>query len=107
MKPSIRLSFITAILMLVASHANAEIVATDSLEWLAVDSPAIIKGAITDLHENQQAGSVTSRDITIKTPQIIKGDIKADKIVVRVASYWAGESTPGWLRQGDTCLIFL
>jgi hypothetical protein len=92
-----------------APAARAEINIVDSLEWMALDAPLVIRGRVTRFNDTPGPGQVVYRDITVQVQEVLKGGIKDKTVPVRLRLLGSDRDVTGkqWLASGHSFLFFL
>jgi len=90
-----------------ASGAQAEINIVDSLEWMAMDAPLIVRGRVTEVKDTKGPGDATYRDVTIAVDEVIKGKLGEKAVVVRLRLFTEDKAGLAWKESGHSYLFFL
>lgn len=100
--------FLFAILLLFQyGLAYAETNIVDSLEWMTVDSPLIVRGKVTDAQDTTGPHAVIYRDITIRIQKLLKGSLGGDFLNVRLRLSRGDVQGVAWKESGHSLLLFL
>jgi hypothetical protein len=87
--------------------AIAEINIVDSLEWMTIDAPFIVRGKATGLEDIKGPGSVIYRDVTIAVEEIFKGQLADKTIKIRLRLFTGDKTALEWQYSGHCYLFFL
>jgi hypothetical protein len=90
-----------------AAGAQAEIRIVDSLEWMAMDAPLIVRGRVTESKDTKGPGDVTYRDVTVAVDEAIKGKLEEKTVVVRLRLFPEDKAGLAWKESGHAYLFFL
>jgi hypothetical protein len=91
---------------LAAPAARAEINLADSLEWMCLDAPLIVRGCATDIKETRGPGAVVYRDVTVQAAEVLKGKVDGKAVTVRLRVIGDDAIGKDWL-AGRPLLLFL
>lgn len=87
--------------------AYAEVVGVDSLEWMTVDAPLIVRGKVAGCQATAGPHAVIYRDITIRIREVLKGDVSGDTLKVRLRTFKGNHQGIAWKKSGHSFLFFL
>ena len=87
--------------------ARAEFDIVDSLEWMAIDAPLIIRGRVTEFKDTKGPDGVTYRDITVAVAEVIKGKLEEKSVEVRLRLLGENRAGLAWKEVGHPYLLFL
>jgi len=96
-----------ALLLSVSAAAHAEINVVDSLEWMSVDSPLIIRAKVIAAADTAGPYAVIYRDITVQIQEVLKGPVTADTIKIRLRLFKGDTQGLTWKKSGHPILFFL
>lgn len=104
--PKVRLLVAAAVVAALAARpAAAEINVVDSLEWIAADSDAIVRGEVTAVASRPGPGQVVWYDVTVRVDEAVKG---AATGTLQVTVRDLGALAPAaWQQQHRELLLFL
>jgi hypothetical protein len=85
----------------------AEINIVDSLEWMAIDAPFVVRGKVTGLKDTKGPGSVVYRDVTIAVEETVKGQRQDETINIRLRLLGVDKAGIEWQHSGHSYLFFL
>jgi hypothetical protein len=101
-------TLLTALAFLAAAPAaRAEINLVDSLEWMTVDSPLIVRGKVLGSGDTGGPGAVVYRDVKVRVQDALKGDPGGQTVTVRLRLVGADQTASAWARDGHSFLFFL
>jgi hypothetical protein len=104
----VRKAFLAAALLaLAAVPARAEIQVADSLEWMTVASPVVLRGKVIGHRDVKGPGSVVYRDFTIRIEEAVKGRPAGKELVVRFRLFAPDPAGLAWQADGRSLLFFL
>jgi len=96
----------TVVLFLSTGLAHSEINIVDSLEWMAMDSPLIVRGKVVGLQETKGPGTVIYRDVVIEVEEWLKGKFQGKNLTIRLRGYTTYDAE-ALKANGHSCLFFL
>ena len=94
-------------ILLVTGAVHAEVMAVDSLEWMTVDTPLIVRGKAVQCQDTKGQDNFIYRDVTINVQEAFKGN--PDDKTVKIRLHFRGTEDTGknWQAGGHSYLFFL
>ncbi len=102
-----RVLAVLTVFLSLAAVARAEVNIVDSLEWMAVDAPLIVKGKAVGHEDAKGPGSLVYRDVSVEVAEVVKGKLDGQTVMVRLRSVGPSKTGEDWKESGHSYLFFL
>jgi hypothetical protein len=89
--------------------AHAEIVSTDSVEWMTVDCELVVKGKVAGVVKSPGEGDQVYEDVTVSISEVLKSDYKGTTVAFRWMTYKGKKhkTASNWQKSKHEMLFFL
>ena len=99
--------FCLLLLSLCDKVSHAEINVVDSLEWMTLDTPLIVRAQATKVSDSKGLGQIVYRDVFLQVQETLKGQVGNKPLRVRLRLFTGNSTGLNWPKNKHSLLFFL